>query len=122
MEAKVFQSLQWSTLSSSENIVRRHGGPLHFKLRQSGKKWKNIQAIVSYDIGNRKGGNGPRSIVLKVPCSSQNVQGIYLLVLLTSFFIFPCLMMFLVSCFIVKISTHDFFPVSIKYILLPINI
>ncbi|CAI9109220.1 OLC1v1008997C2 [Oldenlandia corymbosa var. corymbosa] len=74
MDAKVAQSLHWSTWRSSDNIVRRHGGSLHFSQRQSGSGWKNFQTIVSYDLGCRKGWNGQKSVVLKVSCSSQKTQ------------------------------------------------
>ncbi|XP_071915966.1 shikimate kinase, chloroplastic-like [Coffea arabica] len=74
MEAKVVQSLQWSTLNSSENIMRRPSSSLRYTKRFNGNDQRHHQTLASCHLGFGKGVIGQRSVVFKVSCSSQNVS------------------------------------------------
>lgn len=76
MEAKVSQSMQWSTWKNSENIIKRSSNSLNFTKRYGGKGRRHNQTLFSNHLGFKQAVNdGQRSVVLKVSCSSQNAQG-----------------------------------------------
>lgn len=76
MEARLSQSLQLSSWIHSDKVVRKPSGLLRFSEKWNGKPRHRI--VVSCHVQPRKAAHSDRRVQLKVSCSSQNVQGIYL--------------------------------------------
>ncbi|CAK9137409.1 unnamed protein product [Ilex paraguariensis] len=72
MEAKISQSLQWSTLIDSEKIIRKPSGSLRFSQRYKGQQ--RLQMAEYCNLQSRKAATWlHRPVTLKVSCSAQNI-------------------------------------------------